>query len=185
MNQSGDPSFYGLSEQTLALMSASPRTRQLLTVAEAEARRLGHNYIGQEHLLLALAQDREGNAGALLTRLGVDPAKVAGAVGYFVSRGSGAPDGPLTPTPRLRAALDLAAAEARRRGRDTVGGDDLLLGLLAEGNGIGAGVLTSLAVTAEKARPVADGLEADGALLATLTPAAPGDTVPPGPKGNV
>src|SRR5262249_54369855 len=148
----------------------SPRVRQLLGVAEAEARRFGHSYIGQEHLLLALAQDMEGNAGAILNALGASPEKVRQAVLYIVGRGVATPvAGGVGRTPRAKKALALAVAEARTHGQPFLSTQHVLLGLAEEGTGVGAGVLTSLGVSVAKVRAQADARDPDGNRQASLS----------------
>src|SRR5437762_70601 len=112
-------------------VQGSPRVRQLLGVAEAEARRFSHNYIGQEHLLLALVQDADGNAGVILSGLGASPEKVRSAIEHIIGRG--VPDqviGEIGLTPRVKTALALAVAEARDRGQPVLSTDHLLVGMM-------------------------------------------------------
>jgi ATP-dependent Clp protease ATP-binding subunit ClpA len=128
------------------------RARRVLTLAEEEARGFKHNYIGQEHLLIGLVRVEDGVAARVLVELGVTPEKVRKAVEYIVGRGNVIGGGEIGLTPKAKRALELAAQQALRLNHHYVGTEHLLLGLLAEGTGVGAGVLTSLGVTSEKAR---------------------------------
>jgi ATP-dependent Clp protease ATP-binding subunit ClpA len=128
------------------------RTRRVLALAEEEARGFNHNYIGQEHLLLGLVQVEDGVAARALVALGVAPEMVRKAIEYIVGRGAVAVGGEIALTPRAKKAIELAVQQALRLNSRYVGTEHLLLGLIAEGTGIGAGVLASLGVTAERAR---------------------------------
>ena len=128
------------------------RARRVLTLAEEEARGFKHNYIGQEHLLLGLIRVEDGVAARVLVALGVTAEKVRKAVEYIVGRGAVTVAGEIGLTPRAKKAIELASQQALRLNHHYVGTEHLLLGLLAEGSGVGAGVLTSLGVTSDKAR---------------------------------
>jgi ATP-dependent Clp protease ATP-binding subunit ClpA len=128
------------------------RAKRVLTLAQEEARGFNHNYIGQEHLLLALIRVEDGVAARALVALGVTQEMLRKAVEYIVGRGSMVADGEIGLTPRAKKALELAAQQALRLNSHYVGTEHLLLGLIAEGTGVGAGVLASLGVTAERAR---------------------------------
>ena len=110
-----------------------------------EARRLRHNYVGTEHLLLGLAREGGGMAGKVLSDLGIDLAEVRRTVESVVGEGDRflahvAPR-EIGLTPRAQTALRLAVDEARRLEQDRIGTEHLLLGLLAEGHGVAAGIL--------------------------------------------
>jgi ATP-dependent Clp protease ATP-binding subunit ClpA len=126
--------------------------RRTLTLAEEEARGYEHNYIGQEHILLGLAQVEEGVAAQALTEMGVDLEQIRSAVEIVVGRGERAVDGEIGLTPRAKRALDLARDEAIRLKHDYIGTEHMLLGILSEGEGVGAGVLTRAGVTLDRAR---------------------------------
>jgi ATP-dependent Clp protease ATP-binding subunit ClpC len=101
----------------------------------------GHNYVGTEHLLLALTEDADGLAGRVLAGAGVTPAAVRAELEAWIGRGDAPADAPRELVPRARKALGLAVAEADRLGHGFVGTGHLLLGLLREGQGIAAGIL--------------------------------------------
>ncbi len=119
----------------------SQRARKVLGLAQEEAQRFNHNYIGTEHLLLGLVREGEGVAAKALTALGVQLEQVRIAVEQIIGRGDRAPVGEIGLTPRARKVIELAGDEARRLGHQYVGTEHLLLGLVREGEGIAAGVL--------------------------------------------
>jgi len=128
------------------------RARRVLTLAQEEALRFNHNYIGTEHILLGLVREGEGVAAKVLANLGVDLAKVRSAVEFIIGRGDKAVTGEIGLTPRAKKVIELAVDEARRLGHQYIGTEHLLLGLVREGEGIAAGVLESLGVSLEKVR---------------------------------
>ncbi|MCY4435717.1 MAG: ATP-dependent Clp protease ATP-binding subunit [Chloroflexi bacterium] len=121
-------------------------------LAQEEARRFNHNYIGTEHLLLGLVREGEGIAAKVLYDMGVDLTKVRSAVEFIIGRGERVNVGDISLTPRAKKVIELAAEEARRLGHNYIGTEHLLLGLVREGEGIAAGVLESLGVSLEKVR---------------------------------
>jgi ATP-dependent Clp protease ATP-binding subunit ClpC len=128
------------------------RARKVLTLAQEEAQRFNHNYIGTEHLLLGLVREGEGVAARVLTNMGVQLPKVRSAVEFIIGRGEGAVIGEIGLTPRAKKVIELAIDEARRLNHNYIGTEHLLLGLVREGEGIAAGVLESLGVNLEKVR---------------------------------
>ncbi len=128
------------------------RARKVLSLAQEEAQRFQHNYIGTEHLLLGLVREGEGVAAKVLLKLGVELQKVREAVEFIIGRGDRIVLGEIGLTPRAKKVIELAVDEARRMNHHYIGTEHLLLGLLREGEGIGAGVLESLGVRLEQAR---------------------------------
>ncbi len=128
------------------------RAKRVLMLAQEEARRFNHNYIGTEHLLLGLVREGEGIAAKVLYDMGVDLTKVRSAVEFIIGRGERVNQGDISLTPRAKKVIELAAEEARRLGHNYIGTEHLLLGLVREGEGIAAGVLESLGVSLEKVR---------------------------------
>jgi hypothetical protein len=121
--------------------------KHVLALAQDEAIRFDHNYIGTEHLLLGLLREGDGVAARALTSLGVDLGKCRTAVEFIIGRGDSAVvPSKITLSPRTKRILELAGDEARQLGHHDVGSGHLLLGLLREGEGIGAGVLQSLGI---------------------------------------
>ena len=145
-------------------ISLTPRAKKAIEYATEEARRLGHDYIGAEHLLLGLAREGEGIAVGILESLSVDLAELGAAVetasGKRERAGQAPPTGraqraagtDIALTPNARRALAGAADEARRLGHDDVGAGHLLLALVRESDGFAAGVLQAHGVDLEKLR---------------------------------
>jgi ATP-dependent Clp protease ATP-binding subunit ClpC len=123
-----------------------------MSLAREEARRLQHNYIGTEHLLLGLIRIEEGIAARVLRNLGADPYKVRLAVEFVVGRGDRLVFGEASLTPRAKHVIALAIEEARNLNHYYVGTEHLLLGLVRENEGIAASVLESLGINEENVR---------------------------------
>ncbi|MDQ3400698.1 MAG: ATP-dependent Clp protease ATP-binding subunit [Chloroflexota bacterium] len=129
------------------------RAKRVLALAQDEAIRFNHNYIGTEHLLLGLVREGEGVAARVLDSLGVELSKVRTAVEFIIGRGdSTTTPAEITLSPRTKKVIELAIDEARKLGHSHVGTEHLLLGLVREGEGIASGVLESLGVSLEKVR---------------------------------
>lgn len=128
------------------------RARKVLTLAQEEAQRFNHNYIGTEHLLLGLVREGDGVAARVLSNMGVQLPKVRSAVEFIIGRGETMIMGEIGLTPRAKKVIELAVDEARRLNHHYIGTEHLLLGLVREGEGIAAGVLESLGVNLEKVR---------------------------------
>ncbi|HSH21806.1 MAG TPA: ATP-dependent Clp protease ATP-binding subunit, partial [Candidatus Caenarcaniphilales bacterium] len=143
-------------EQAFNLMDRfdkfTDRARKVLTLAQDEAQRFNHNYIGTEHLLLGLVREGEGVAARVLENMNVELAKVRTAVEFIIGRGDRPVVGEVGLTPRAKRVIELAIDEARRLGHNYIGTEHLLLGLVREGEGIAAGVLESLGVNLDKVR---------------------------------
>ena len=130
----------------------SERARRVLSLAQEEAQRFNHNYIGTEHILLGLVRETDGVAAKVLTSLGVELTKVRSAVEFIIGRGERATPGEIGLTPRAKKDIELAVDEARRLSHNYIGTEHLLIGLLREGEGVPAGVLESLGVNLDKVR---------------------------------
>src|SRR3990170_4307104 len=128
------------------------RARRVLTLAQEEAQRFGHNYISTEHLLLGLVREGDGVAAKVLNNLGVELSKVRSAVEFIVGRGDKSVTGEIGLTPRAKKVIELAVEEARRMNHSYIGTEHLLLGLVREGEGIAFGVLESLGVSLQRAQ---------------------------------
>jgi ATP-dependent Clp protease ATP-binding subunit ClpC len=128
------------------------RARRVLSLAQEEAQRLNHNYIGTEHLLLGLVREENGVAVRVLRELGVDPRQIRERVERTVGRGQRASYGKLSLTPRTKRVIELAVDEARRLGHHYIGTEHLLLGLVREGEGVAVDVLKGLGVSLDKVR---------------------------------
>ena len=122
------------------------RARRVVVLSQEEARLLAHNYIGTEHLLLGLIHEGEGIAALALQANGVDLEKVRARVEEVIGTGEVAPAGHIPFTPRARKVLELSLREALQLGHAYLGTEHLLLGLIREGEGMGAQLLDFLGV---------------------------------------
>ena len=130
----------------------SERARRVLTLAQDEAQRLNHNYIGTEHILLGLVREEDGVAAKVLVNMGINLSKVSQAVEYIIGPGEKPSTTASGLTSRAKRVLELAIDEARQMGHSYIGTEHLLLGLLREGEGVAAKVLDSFSVNIERAR---------------------------------
>ncbi|MBE3595321.1 MAG: ATP-dependent Clp protease ATP-binding subunit [Candidatus Carbobacillus altaicus] len=127
------------------------RAQRVLSLAQEEAVRLGHNSIGTEHILLGLIREGEGIAAKALMNLGLSLEKIQEEVETLIGRGQEKPLN--TPyTPRAKKVIELSFDEARKLGHTYVGTEHILLGLIREGEGVAARVLNNLGVSLNKAR---------------------------------
>ena len=123
------------------------RAKRVLALAQDEAIRHNHNYIGTEHLLAGLLRDGDTVAARALTSLGVELVKVRTALEFMVGRGDQTTSpSEITLSPRTKKVIELAIDEARRMGHAWIGSEHLLLGLIREGEGMASGILESLGV---------------------------------------
>jgi ATP-dependent Clp protease ATP-binding subunit ClpC len=143
----------------------SERARRVLTRAQEEAQRFGHNYIDTEHILLGLISEEDGIAAKILENLGVVLSKVRGAAEFLIDRQQKQASGEVGLTPRAKRVIELAVEEARRLNHNYIGTEHILLGLLAEREGVAAGVLESFGVNIDRAR-------AEASRLSTQSPSA-------------
>jgi len=119
------------------------RARRVVVLAQEEARKLQHNYIGTEHLLLGLAAEQHGLAGRALARFGMSYASVREEVMARVGTGSEQPAGRIPFTPRAKKSLELALREALALHHNYIGTEHILLGIEREGDGVAAQILTA------------------------------------------
>ena len=125
------------------------RARRVVVQAQEESRRLNHNYIGTEHLLLGILREGDGPAAEALASLevGLDPAREQ--VVEITGRGQQAPSGHIPFTPRAKKVLELSLREALRVGNPYIGPEHILLGLITEGHGVAVEVLRVLGAPPE------------------------------------
>lgn len=142
-----------------------------LAAAEDFARQMSHNYFGTEHALLGLLSV-EGGAARVLAQLGVTLDEARDVLLFAIGQGDKPSPAVIKPVPRVVAMLELAVDEARRLGSERVGGEHMLLGLLAVRASIGALILESLGVTYETARRQIDALASGAAQSPPLPPDA-------------
>jgi len=129
------------------------RARRVILLAREEAKRLDHDYLGTEHLLLGLIREGEGVAALALQNMGIDLEQVRQEVEKAVGRGGGSLFlGQIPFTPRAKKVLELAVTEARNLGHNYIGTEHLLLGLIREGEGVAAQILTNLGADLERVR---------------------------------
>jgi ATP-dependent Clp protease ATP-binding subunit ClpC len=128
------------------------KAQKVFKYARQEAQRMGHQYIGTEHLLLGLVREGTGVAATVLQRLGVDPKRVRFEVEKIVKGGTDviSTGREFTLAPRAKKAFEYAFEEAKRLGQSYIGTEHLLLGLLREEEGIAAQVLLNLGVELEE-----------------------------------
>jgi ATP-dependent Clp protease ATP-binding subunit ClpA len=149
------------------------RARKAITLAQEEAQRFNHNYIGTEHILLGLVREGDGVAGRVLWDMGIELTKIRSAVEFIIGRGERQVMGEIGLTPRAKKVIELAVDEARRLGHHYVGTEHLLLGLIREGEGIAAGVLESLGIKLERVRTAV--IKVLGSPNPSSWPQEPGD----------
>ena len=128
------------------------RARQVIVLAQEEARTLHHNYIGTEHLLLGLLREADGVAARVLGTLEVNLEEVRGEVARIVGEGEHESQGQIPFTPRAKKVLELALREALSLGHNYIGTEHILLGLMRESEGVAARILNDLDVDADRAR---------------------------------
>jgi ATP-dependent Clp protease ATP-binding subunit ClpA len=120
------------------------RARRAVVLAQEEARLLGHDRLGTEHLLLGLVHEGEGVAARALAVLGISLQAARAQVEEIIGQGRAAPTGRLPFTPPAKQTLELSLREARALGHNYIGTEHLLLGLLREDRGVAAQVLRRL-----------------------------------------
>lgn len=128
------------------------RARKVIFYAQEEAQRLGENQVSTEHLLLGLVRETDSVAARILDRLGISLQRVRQEVERFAHRGDSRHGQEMQLTPRAKRVIDLAYDEARQLNNNYIGTEHLLLGLIREGEGLAARILTKLGVDLDRAR---------------------------------
>ncbi len=155
------------------------RAQKVLVLAQDEAKRFNHGFVGTEHILLGLVREGEGIAAKVLLSLGVELAIVRSEVEKLIGKGEPRTTGPgVNYTPRAKKVIELAIEEGQNLGHNYVGTEHLLLGLVREGEGIAAQVLANLGVDLHRARKSVLSLLGSGD---EPLPAEPGKAVPATP----
>ncbi len=121
-------------------------------LAQEEARLLNHNYIGTEHLLLGLIEEEEGVAARVLESLDVSLADARAQVEEIIGHGGQSPSGHIPFTPRAKKVLEMALREALQLGHNYIGTEHILLGLIREGEGVAAQVLSTFGLDLTRVR---------------------------------
>lgn len=147
------PAYDSIRSGSDELRNFTPRAQQVLALSRKEADRFNHNFVGTEHLLLGLIKLGQGTGVNVLAKMGIDLEAVRAEVEKQVGTG---PDqkmiGNIPYTPRVKKVLALATKEATALGHTYVGTEHILLGLLREGDGVAARVLTNLGLNVEATR---------------------------------
>ncbi|MEY2676305.1 MAG: hypothetical protein RL510_325 [Actinomycetota bacterium] len=128
------------------------KARRVVVLAQEEAKMLNHNYIGTEHILLGLIHEGEGVAAKALEALGINLDAVREQVQDIIGQGQTPPTGHIPFTPRAKKVLELSLREALQLGHSYIGTEHLLLGLIREGEGVAAQVLTKLGADSNRVR---------------------------------
>jgi len=140
------------------------RAKQVLSLAQEEARNFNHPYVGTEHILLGLIRDQEGVAGKVLDDLGVKLQQARSAVEFIVGHGEGAQrTDEAELTARAKKVIEYAVEEARKLNHHYIGTEHLLLGLVRNGEGVARGVLEIMGVSLEQIRTQVQRLLRQGA----------------------
>ncbi len=135
------------------LQRFTQRARRVLALAQEEAERLSHNYIGTEHLLLGIVREENGIAGKVLRELGARADRVADLVERMTGAGRrSVSERKLELTPRTKQVIEYAVDEARKLGHSFISTEHLLLGLIRQGDGVAIDVLRQLGLTPERIR---------------------------------
>ncbi len=157
------------------------KARRVVVLAQEEAKLLNHNYIGTEHILLGLIHEGEGVAAKALEALGINLEQVREQVQEIIGQGAQAPSGHIPFTPRAKKVLELSLREALQLGHSYIGTEHLLLGLIREGEGVAAQVLTKLGADTNKVRQQV--IQLLSGYQGKETVAVGGENSPP-PKGS-
>jgi ATP-dependent Clp protease ATP-binding subunit ClpC len=134
----------GEGRQQSVFQRFTDRARRVVVLAQEEARMLNHDYIGTEHILLGLIREGHGVAAKALESLGISPDAVRQQVEEIIGRGQQAPSGHIPFTPRAKKVLELSLTESVQLGHNYIGTEHILLGLIREGDGVAARVLSGL-----------------------------------------
>jgi tRNA(Arg) A34 adenosine deaminase TadA len=126
--------------------------RRAIVLAQEEARRVNHNYIGTEHVLIAIARCGEESTERALAEVGLDVERARAELERIVGRGSQEPEGHIPFTPRAKKMLEYALREALQLGDSTITSEHLLLGLVHEAGGVGAQILVEVAGPLDRVR---------------------------------
>jgi ATP-dependent Clp protease ATP-binding subunit ClpC len=153
----------------------------VVVLAQEEARMLNHNYIGTEHILLALSHEGEGVAGQALEVLDISLEAARQQVAEIIGRGQAPVRGHLPFTPRAKKVLELSFREAMQLGHNYIGTEHILLGLIREGEGVGAEVLLKLGADLGRVRQIVIQFLSGYTVEKGEELPTEGSTPPPGP----
>ena len=150
--------------------------RQVVVLAQEEARLLAHHHIGTEHILIGIAREPQGLGGRVLEGLALDARSLRAALAQRVGQGSGAPGGQIPFTPRAKKVLELALREALGLGHNYIGTEHILLGMVLDDSSVAVELLSDAGVMPDQVRDAvinALGLARFGRTGATLRTLAP------------
>ena len=128
------------------------RARRVVVLAQEEARMLDHNYIGTEHILLGLIHEGDGVAARVIGSMGLTLEAARDQVEQIIGRGDAPPSGHIPFTPRAKKVLELSLREALELKKTYIGTEHILLGLVREGDGVGAQILERVVVPSSTIR---------------------------------
>merc|ERR1719321_324328 len=144
---------FSLSDQSHFMFERfTEKAIKVVMLAQEEARRLGHNFVGTEQILLGLIGESTGIAAKVLKNLGISLKDARLEVEKIIGRGSGFVAVEIPFTPRAKRVLEMSLEEARQLGHNYIGTEHILLGLLREGEGVAARVLETLGADPAKIR---------------------------------
>lgn len=155
---------------TIEFERFTEKSRQALTLAQHEAERLNHPYIGPEHILLGLVQLGKGSGCEILQDLGVSLSSIKERLQLHLEPEKEAVQEQLRLTPSVKLVLQLAVDEARRYGYEYLGTEHLLAGLIRENKGVAYQVLNEMGVTLGKIRPQIERIAAENSAATRLPP---------------
>ena len=161
------------------------RAKKIMQLANQEAQRLRHEYIGTEHILLGLMREGSGVAANVLRNLRVDLRDIRLEVERLLAVGPDATKGKLPLTPRAKNVIEYAVAAARELNHNYIGSEHLLLGLLREQEGVAAQVLAHLGVTSDKTTTEIISLLGPGLPAVPQETTIEGSRRRPGPRRRV
>merc|ERR1712028_91098 len=141
-----------ISNHTSMFERFTEKAIKVIMLAQEEARRLGHNFVGTEQIMLGLIGEGSGVGPKILKSMGVKLKDARIEVEKIIGRGSGFVAVEIPFTPRAKRVLELSLEEARQLGHNYIGTEHLLLGLIKEGEGVAARVLENLSVDLSKVR---------------------------------
>ena len=152
---------------------------KVIMLAQEEARRLGHNFVGTEQILLGLIGEGTGIAAKVLKSMGINLKDARVEVEKIIGRGSGFVAVEIPFTPRAKRVLELSLEEARQLGHNYIGSEHLLLGLLREGEGVAARVLENLGADPSNIRTQVIRMVGEGNEVSVVTGGSGGNTKMP------
>jgi len=129
------------------------RARRVIAMAEAEAKKLNHNYVGTEHILLGLVKEKKGIAGKVLSeQADLKEGQIIDVIKSIIGTGQSKVEGSISLTPRSKKVLNLSMEQARKLNHSYIGTEHILLGVISEGEGVAVRILQELGVELEKVK---------------------------------